>query len=423
MELTVKKEEKKSEFSAKKEENRVEIPVQHFITTTSKSHSKTLDNKFASFTSSTAKSPSKEPSSSTLKGLGKDSSTAKTFQHVSGPLEAKKKSGVTLSTPASLSTTKSSSEQSNGAKKSLGSKGGAREIPVQHEIPVQRVGLKTVPKESSIGVSKTRNSLSSSSSEGGSRPGSAGSSRPGSAGKGQRPTSATMDTNKEFLQVKLRPAAQRQQSQSDDNSLKQPDNPDPRRLSARQMSQERFERLKFDFGRGVPTENVERRGSEITDHIDLQLKVRGVELEKSKEKKEEAKPAEEVPKKEESIFAKGMKVSDFVKHINTVHPPGTHPKAKAFHAGGPKTEVPGQEEGDNQYCDMPDDADDDGLYEFVEEKPGKSFLSFIRIHFIRISLFAVNVVASLVISNSMHDLLVLLCMVINMYIFLNYITI
>ena len=144
-------------------------------------------------------------------------------------------------------------------------------------------------------------------------------------------------------------------------------------LGTRKLSSERFERIKFDFERGVPTESQERRRSETTDHIELQLKAR--DLQKAKV---QAKPEEDKPKKEESIFDKGMKVSDFVKHINTVHPPSNQGEkpVKNFKVAGPKVQRsvsdPG---GENEYVEMPEGVDD-GIYEFVGDGTGNKHCVF-----------------------------------------------
>lgn len=82
-------------------------------------------------------------------------------------------------------------------------------------------------------------------------------------------------------------------------------------------------------------------------------------------------------KKEESIFAQGMKVSDFVKHINTVHPPSqtTGEKkwtpVKIHRAVSEPTNV-----GENEYIEMPEEGDQEGIYEYVEDPSGKSLLKF-----------------------------------------------
>ena len=114
-----------------------------------------------------------------------------------------------------------------------------------------------------------------------------------------------------------------------------------KRLS-RKISAERFERLMFDFQRGVPTEaeaDLCRRGSE-TDHILLQEKVRAMAGRSSGERRKEKEGGanngdaakdnndedeQDVPiinkkKKEESIFKEGLKVSDFVKQVNKLNP-------------------------------------------------------------------------------------------------------
>ena len=144
---------------------------------------------------------------------------------------------------------------------------------------------------------------------------------------------------------------------------------DPRMLSVRKMSSERFERLKFDFERGVPTESQDRRASETTDHIELQLKARDLHKGKPEPEPDEAKTP-----KEESIFAKGMKVSDFVKHINTVHPPSDQAEsgAKTFKVGGPRARRKSESDlgGENEYIEMPEEGAGDGIYEFVGEGKG-----------------------------------------------------
>ncbi|RUS78654.1 hypothetical protein EGW08_013581, partial [Elysia chlorotica] len=161
----------------------------------------------------------------------------------------------------------------------------------------------------------------------------------------------------EFRQVKLRKAAapaENKKSTSDSKvptsgtvggglAVKQSD--DANKRLSRKISAERFERIMFDFQRGVPTEmdeDLTRRGSE-TDHILLQEKVRAMTSRASGGRRRDKEPAAgvkngnaaaaedndddetDVPiinkkKKEESIFREGLKVSDFVKQVNKLNP-------------------------------------------------------------------------------------------------------
>ncbi|XP_076451935.1 uncharacterized protein LOC143287661 isoform X2 [Babylonia areolata] len=284
----------------KKEETRVEIPVQHV--TGKRTPSGTYDNK--SKLESSGSSLSTSSLLSKTSGKGTTAGTAKT------------------SSMSSLTSQKTSTDQ-NSASSRTGLRAGTREIPVQR-------------------VSSDSN-------------------------KTEKSTVNTTTHTKRLTKGNNFKSFEENKS----NSLGKPNNPevaDPRMLSVRKMSSERFERLKFDFERGVPTESQERRASETTDHIELQMKAR--EMQRAKLEAEEEKAA-----KEESIFAKGMKVSDFVKHINTVHPPshseGTN--AKTFKVGGPRILQTSKSDpgGENEYIEMPEESAEDGIYEFVGEGEGE----------------------------------------------------
>lgn len=321
----------KDERSVKKEDSRIEIPIQHF---TPKTVSSAYENK------------SKFETSTTLaaKPVSKQTTMFKTIDPASSALEGKKKKGPSSSSSLS-SKGASSSEQNTGALK-LSTKVVSREIPISREIPVQRVASISNKKENNgVSMTKTQSVVETNSS---------------------RSTSSVSD--KQFLHgVQLRASTADKRNSRPEN----PQVPDPRRLSTRQLSTERFERLKFDFERGVPTENEDRRSSETTDHLELQLKAR--ELQKSKMEAEEDRL-----KREESIFAQGMKVSDFVKHINTVHPQSSSvdKSVQVLKPSGPKSSPAdsGDQEGENQYIEVPEQdgpGGGHGIYEFVGDGAGE----------------------------------------------------
>lgn len=144
---------------------------------------------------------------------------------------------------------------------------------------------------------------------------------------------------------------------------------DDKRIS-RKMSSERFERLVFDFQRGVPTETIARRGSE-TDHIALQQKAR----ELSRPITDNEVPIIAKKKKEPSIFTEGLKVSDFVKQVNKMNPEAEGPpKWKVQRAQSQTSSIASTSSDvgmDNIYLGIPgDDIDnftdeDDDIYEKV----------------------------------------------------------
>ena len=309
----------------RKVESRVEIPVKHV--TTHKKSSSVCDNKskLAPLSTSSSSPSSSLPQKSTAKGT---TTTVKTFQLVSGSSSESEKKRELFS--SSLSSNKSSKgkDQNNSANSA-----GLR--PVTREIPVQRISDSSKSEKSSV-------------------------------------KSASDAASKQFT----RGSNLKSSGDKKSESLVKPQNPnvsDSQMLGTRKLSSERFERIKFDFERGVPTESQERRRSETTDHIELQLKAR--DLQKAKV---QAKPEEDKPKKEESIFDKGMKVSDFVKHINTVHPPSNQGEkpVKNFKVAGPKVQRsvsdPG---GENEYVEMPEGVDD-GIYEFVGDGTGNKHCVF-----------------------------------------------
>ncbi|KAL8597678.1 hypothetical protein ACOMHN_012645 [Nucella lapillus] len=293
----------------KKDENIVEIPVQHV---NKKNPRGPYDNKSKFESSSTSSS-----SSLLNRTSGKETgvATVKTFQGVSSSRLGSDKKGR-LSPSSTTASHKFSLDQNSASNKT-----GTREVTC--EIPVQRVSDSNKTDKGNVKTTAQSKNFTRGDS---------------SRSSGHKSSSLGMPSNPEVS--------------------------DPRMMTVRKMSSERFERLKFDFERGVPTESQEKMESETTDHIELQLKARDLHPAK-------AEPVEEKPLKEESIFAKGMKVSDFVKHINTVHPP-SHPDVKKFKTGGPKTlhtslSDPG---GENEYIEMPEGGAGDEIYEFVGEGEG-----------------------------------------------------
>ncbi|KAH9490000.1 hypothetical protein Btru_036227 [Bulinus truncatus] len=173
----------------------------------------------------------------------------------------------------------------------------------------------------------------------------------------------------EFTQVKLRNVKSLQED-SDQTKNKGTTDADNKRLS-RKISSERFERLMFDFQRGVPTETILRSESE-TDHIILQQKAR--ELHKSD-------PENEVPiiirkKKEESIFTEGLKVSDFVKQVNKMNPEVDGPPKWKIQKARSQTSSTASSDvgGDNFYQWIPGEDEqksasdvEDDIYETVNQ--------------------------------------------------------
>lgn len=293
-------------------DNRVEIPVQH-VTSGTKSAA-----------GSSGKSNSLPGRYSAGQGV---TTTVKSFQQTSGTPDKKTvTSGFSSST--SNQQFKSSLDKNKSAPtvKKVGSGTVIREIPVER---VPSASNKTESSKAQRNNDKLRASL-------------------------EKKTGASLEKKTEII-----------------GKPKHPEVTDSKMLSTRKLSSERFERLKFDFERGVPTESHERRGSGSTDHIELQLRARELHSQK-----EEAEAEAEKLKKEESIFAQGMKVSDFVKHINTVHPPSADTKAgskkwKAEVQKAAKTDAKQDSEGENEYIEMPEaDSDQEGIYEFVADNAG-----------------------------------------------------
>ncbi|XP_070207238.1 uncharacterized protein [Littorina saxatilis] len=301
----------------KKEESRVEIPVHHVVTT-KKSTGSAFDKKNKFEQLSSAASQSNKP-------LGKGSTAAVTTTVKT----TEKKSGLFSS---SLTSNKPSKDQNNSTKSSGGTGGIIREIPVQR-----------IPSDSK----KT--------------------------GKGDIKPSSSEAAGKQFTRGNnLQSSFEKKKF----DSKAKPENAEvaaSKVLGARKLSNERFERLKFDFERGVPTESQERRNSDNADHLELQLKVRDLRKVKVETK---TSAEEERLKKEESIFDKGMKVSDFVKHINTVHPPSGEDEkpVRKFQAGGPKSASQKSSEpeqgGENEYIEMPEEGAEDGIYESMGDEKG-----------------------------------------------------
>lgn len=194
-------------------------------------------------------------------------------------------------------------------------------------------------------------------------------------------TAKSDDPKPEFAQVKLRktktdPPKDASKLTSEKLDVKMDsDDVDDKRIS-RKISSERFERLMFDFQRGVPTETIVRRGSE-TDHIALQQKAR----ELSKPQSEIDVPVIAKKKKEPSIFTEGLKVSDFVKQVNKMNPDAEgQPKWKAQRVRSQISSTASSDAGgDNFYQGIPgedieniSDGDDD-IYEKVTHR-GESLL-------------------------------------------------
>ncbi|BFZ23248.1 hypothetical protein BsWGS_26286 [Bradybaena similaris] len=189
-------------------------------------------------------------------------------------------------------------------------------------------------------------------------------------------TAKSDDPKPEFAQVKLRktktdPPKDASKLTSEKLDVKMDsDDVDDKRIS-RKISSERFERLMFDFQRGVPTETIVRRGSE-TDHIALQQKAR----ELSKPQSDIDVPIIAKKKKEPSIFTEGLKVSDFVKQVNKMNPDTEgQPKWKAQRVRSQISSTASSDAGgDNFYQGIPgedieniSDGDDD-IYEKVTHR-------------------------------------------------------
>ena len=227
----------------------------------------------------------------------------------------------------------------------------------------------------------------------------------------------------EFRQVKLRKAAPAKDknvvtrggiSATTGGGLAAIESDESNKRLSRKISAERFERLMFDFQRGVPTEadaDLCRRGSE-TDHIALQEKVRAMAARSSggrrKEKlggdqngdvvdgnnEEEDVPIINKKKKEESIFTEGLKVSDFVKQVNKLNPgaeTAPPPKWKVQRAQSQASSATSSDVGtgdvsgaDSYYQgipgeDMPNFSDEENIYEKVIQR-GKTLDVFFLFH-------------------------------------------
>ncbi|XP_046360109.2 uncharacterized protein LOC124137724 isoform X2 [Haliotis rufescens] len=148
---------------------------------------------------------------------------------------------------------------------------------------------------------------------------------------------------------------------------------DIRKMVSRKMSTERFQRLKFDFERGVPTESFERRGSEI-DHIELKHRVSEIA---SKPTTTKLTKTDSFKRKEESIFASGLKVSDFVEQVNNLETNKNCNAGRKWKAGVSRLKRSSRmmEDGqENEYLevgdndgDISDSGSDYGIYEHVPE--------------------------------------------------------
>lgn len=176
----------------------------------------------------------------------------------------------------------------------------------------------------------------------------------------------------EFVKVKLRKTKPEQsenfsQSAEQELSVDKNSDSDEKRLS-RKISSERFERLVFDFQRGVPTEVIARMTSE-NDHIILQQKAR----ELVKPVAEDSVPVIAKKKKEQSIFTEGLKVSDFVKQVNKMNPEvDGPPKWKVQRVQSQTSSIASSDVGgDNFYQGIPGEDvgnisdEDDDIYEKV----------------------------------------------------------
>ncbi|GFN93527.1 hypothetical protein PoB_002003300 [Plakobranchus ocellatus] len=237
---------------------------------------------------------------------------------------------------------------------------------------------------------------------------SSGRSSPASPASTASSTGSRLDQERvpEFRQVKLRKtsASEDKSTSRSGNSagLAVKDSGDSNKRLSRKISAERFERLMFDFQRGVPTEaevDLSRRGSE-TDHILLQEKVRalagrstdgrggrGKSIDGGSNDEENVEEVD-VPiinrkKKEESIFTEGLKVSDFVKQVNKLNPgaeTAPPPKWKLQRAQSQASSAASSEVGaDSYYQGIPgeDEANlsgEDDIYEKVTHRGKPSSL-------------------------------------------------
>ncbi|KAK6176851.1 hypothetical protein SNE40_015072 [Patella caerulea] len=143
-----------------------------------------------------------------------------------------------------------------------------------------------------------------------------------------------------------------------------------KRLVSRNMSSERFEKLKFDFERGCPTEHQDK----VTkDAILLPKDLPEVKIAAKVSRTDSFK------RKEESIFASGLKVSDFVQQINDSNVKtnvGRTWKKNTARVRSASASRPGE----NEYHEVSDGAsseggcysDGDGIYEFVPERDGEN---------------------------------------------------
>lgn len=189
-------------------------------------------------------------------------------------------------------------------------------------------------------------------------------------------TSKEKKEQPEFCKVKLRKTKAEQSGDSskptsprDQAKIKSSDMDDKR--VSRTISSERFERLMFDFQRGVPTETIDRRASE-TDHIALQQKAR----ELAKSPANDDLPVIARKKKEPSIFTEGLKVSDFVKQVNKMNPETDGPPKWKVQRAQSQTSSTASSDvgGDHFYQGIPgEDAgnmsdENDDIYEKVTNK-------------------------------------------------------
>ena len=141
---------------------------------------------------------------------------------------------------------------------------------------------------------------------------------------------------------------------------------------SRKMSSERFERLKFDFERGVAPNAQERRGSESTDHIELKKKVNELA---STPREIKISKTDSFKRKEESIFASGLKVSDFVQQVNQLNPEPPRNAGRKWRNQQSKlkrSSVTIEDGAENEYLEVSDgDTSDtsfsEGIYELVPD--------------------------------------------------------
>ncbi|ESO99390.1 hypothetical protein LOTGIDRAFT_158474 [Lottia gigantea] len=139
-----------------------------------------------------------------------------------------------------------------------------------------------------------------------------------------------------------------------------------KRIFTRNMSSERFEKLKFDFERGCPTEHQDKVAK---DAILLPQELPEVKIAPKVVKSDSFK------RKEESIFASGLKVSDFVQQINANNKKtnvGRTWKKNTARVRSASASTPGE----NEYHEVSDGGSSDGgcysegegIYEFVPER-------------------------------------------------------